>query len=312
MKLDKAQRGAVSRATSSPASRERVLLIGGTGYIGSRLYRFLKLAEFEVDTVDLELRGNRVNVDNHKIDFQYLTAAFLSRYSDIILLAGHSNVAQSVNDPYGAFENNLVKFTNLLAKLNGQRLVYASSSSIYTGIGGKIVNESWQTFNFMNMYDFTKYACDAVSKMLYQNFYALRFGTVCGPSENLRLDLMINRMVWSAVTRGKIQVANPQIRRPILGIGDLCRAVELILRGPDDPGIYNLASFNTTVGEVAAEVCAILGCGIERLPESPTYDFSMENNKIALSYGFQPAESVGTIVDDLLRLHDERDLRSLE
>src|SRR5712692_10305811 len=145
--------------------RERVLLIGGTGYICSRLYRDLKLANFDIDTVDLELRGNKVNPDNYRVDFQYLTTSTLSRYSAVILLAGHSNVAQSMRDPYGAFENNLVKFTNLIAKLSKQKLIYASSSSVYTGVGGKVVDENWQTFNFMNMYDFTKYACDAVSKM---------------------------------------------------------------------------------------------------------------------------------------------------
>jgi len=116
------------------------------------------------------------------------------------------------------------------------------------------------------MYDFTKYASDAVSKLLYENFYALRFGTVCGPSENIRLDVMINKMVWSGLTRGKIEISNPQISRPILGIHDLCRAVELIVTGGDTPGIYNLSSFNTKVGSLGVEVAKILGCAIELLP----------------------------------------------
>jgi nucleoside-diphosphate-sugar epimerase len=215
-----------------------VLIIGGVGYVGSALFRGLTASGFEVDTVDQELRGNRVNGRNVRADFQHLTASFLGKYSTIILLAGHSNVGQSVKDPYGAFDNNLVSFKTLLSKLNNQRLIYASSSSIYTGVGGQVVDENWKTFNFMNMYDFTKYACDAVSQLLYKNFYALRFGTVNGPSENIRLDLIINRMVWSGLTKGKVQMSNPQIRRPILGISDLCRSVDAIVRGPDVPGIY--------------------------------------------------------------------------
>ena len=95
----------------------KLLLLGGTGYIGSRLYRYLASRGVAVDTVDLELRGNRINLDNIRMDYRDLTAQFLSAYDVVVLLAGHSTVAQSLRDPYGAFENNLVKFAHLLGKL---------------------------------------------------------------------------------------------------------------------------------------------------------------------------------------------------
>jgi nucleoside-diphosphate-sugar epimerase len=282
-----------------------VLIIGGVGYVGSALFRGLTASGFEVDTVDQELRGNRVNGRNVRADFQHLTASFLGKYSTIILLAGHSNVGQSVKDPYGAFDNNLVSFKTLLSKLNNQRLIYASSSSIYTGVGGQVVDENWKTFNFMNMYDFTKYACDAVSQLLYKNFYALRFGTVNGPSENIRLDLIINRMVWSGLTKGKVQMSNPQIRRPILGISDLCRSVDAIVRGPDVPGIYNVA-------EVAHAVSAALDCEFEHLPDSPSYDFSMHTNKLSDVYKIKPQDTLESIIQELIDFHKVKDLRNYE
>jgi len=298
------------RASSSIMGN--VLLIGGAGYIGSALFRYLTKAGLTVDTVDQELRGNPANKRNIRTDFQHLTASFLARYSTIVLLAGHSNVQQSMRDPYGAFDNNLVSFKTLLSKLNDQRLIYASSSSIYTGVGGQVVDENWKTFNFMNMYDFSKYACDAVSKLLYENFYALRFGTVNGPSENLRLDLIINRMVWSGLTHGKVQMSNPQVRRPILDIKDLCRTVEAIVQGSDHPGIYNVASFNTTVQEVGDAVADAIGCGIEHLPPSATYDFSMEINKIRDVYGISPRGTLRSIIKDLIDFHGGHDLRNFE
>jgi nucleoside-diphosphate-sugar epimerase len=183
---------------------------------------------------------------------------------------------------------------------------------VYTGVGGQVVDENWKTFNFMNMYDFTKYACDAVSQLLYKNFYALRFGTVNGPSENIRLDLIINRMVWSGLTKGKVQMSNPQIRRPILGISDLCRSVDAIVRGPDVPGIYNLASFNTTVAEVAHAVSAALDCEIEHLPDSPSYDFSMHTNKLSDVYKIKPQDTLESIIQELIDFHKVKDLRNYE
>jgi nucleoside-diphosphate-sugar epimerase len=290
----------------------RVLVIGGTGYIGSAVYRHLTATGIAVDTVDRELRGNRVNEHNLRCDFQELTPAFLADYPAIILLAAHSNVAQAVNDPYGAFDNNLVAFRGLLAKLRGQRLIYASSSSIYTGVGGQVVDESWKTFNFMNMYDFSKYACDAISSLLYRNFYALRFGTVNGPSENLRLDLMINRMVWSGLTRGRVQMSNPEVRRPILGMSDLCRAIEAIVTGPDAPGIYNVASFNTTVAAAAAAVADTIGCPIETMPPSPTYDFTMRVKKLTDVFGVEPRQTARSLIQELIAWHHGHDLGSFE
>src|SRR5271165_4191130 len=94
------------RQSKGYPSRMDVLLIGGTGYIGSAVFRHLTAAGLNVETADLELRGNRVNARNHKVNFQHLTSSFLSHYSTVILLAGHSNVRQSVEDPYGAFDNN--------------------------------------------------------------------------------------------------------------------------------------------------------------------------------------------------------------
>ncbi len=289
-----------------------VLIIGGTGYIGSALFRHLTRVGIAVDTVDQEARGNWVNSRNLRCDFQDLSTSFLAEYPTIVLLAGHASVARAVSDPYGAFDNNLVAFRDLLAKLRGQLLIYASSSSIYSGVGGQVVDEDWQTFNFMNMYDFSKYACDAVSRLLYRNFCSLRFGTVNGPSDNLRLDLMINRMVWSGLTRGEVCLSNPEVRRPILGIGDLCRAVEAIVKGPGIPGIYNVASFNTTVADAADAVAETIGCPVRSMPPSPTYDFTMGFNKIKTVFGVEPRETLRSIIEDLVAWHRIHDLRRFE
>lgn len=235
-----------------------------------------------------------------KIDYNHFPAHKLRRYDVIILLAAHSNVKQSVADPFGAIDNNLTKFVNLISKLDSQKLLYASSSSIYTGVGGVAVDEGWKTFNFSNMYDFSKYACDGIASLLYENAYALRFGTVCGASPNLRPDLMINAMVKDAIEVGKIKIFNGHVRRPILGISDLCMAIDLILSNNAAPGIYNLCSFNASVSEIAERIATYLKCNTEVHPPTETYDFSMENKKAATELGFCPTATVETIVDELV------------
>src|SRR4051794_23820864 len=104
-------------------------------------------------------------------------------------------------------------------------------------------------------------------------------------------------------------MSNPEIRRPILGIGDLCRAVEAIVRGPGVPGIYNVASFNTTVADAADAVAAAIGCPVRTMPPSPTYDFTMGVNKIKDVFGVEPAETLQSIIRDLISWHRVDDLR---
>jgi len=127
---------------------------------------------------------------------------------------------------------------------------------------------------------------------------------VCGASPNIRLDLMINRMVWSALTRGYVEIANPEVQRPILAMKDLLHGVADII---DDyivsipAGIHNLATANVRVGPIGMFVADRLGVKVKKLPATQAYDFSMQ-----LSGLFMPQESITSIVDDLIENHGEQ------
>lgn len=259
----------------------KILLLGGLGYIGSRLYVHLKTEGHEIDTVDLELRGNFTNPDNRKRDYRQITT--LRGHDAVILLAGHSSVGAAEKDPTEAFHNNLTGLVDLCSLLDGQMLIYASSASIYSVRGGR----------YRNMYDLTKTVGDEAVRLLYsQHAFGLRFGTLAGASPNMRLDLMVNRMVHDALTRGRVYVRNPEIKRPILGMGDLCRGVSVILRGHMMPGCYNFASFNSTVGAIGAEIATLMGVEVEYLPPTPAYDFEMPGS-------FLPRDTLKDIVAEL-------------
>ncbi len=281
----------------------RVLLLGGCGYIGSALSGHLRRSGIAVDTVDLEWFGNPANPDNRRRDYRGLTVDELEPYAAVILLAAHSSVAMANRDVGAAFANNLVGFQELTTKLRrNQRFIYASSSSVYSGSGATVVDETWSRFNVSNMYDLSKYSADGLAGISGLDYYGLRFGTVNGASPNLRTDLMINRMVMTAAAEGRIELFNPGIHRPILGLADLCRAVQAILLGPPRPGIYNLASFTTTVGAVADAVAACLGVDIRRGQDGAAYDFSMTATKFAAAYDFTFVETVDSVVDSLQQL----------
>jgi nucleoside-diphosphate-sugar epimerase len=283
-----------------------ILIIGGCGYIGSALFRFLEKKHcYHIDTVDTEWFGNHINPRNYAIDIANITESFLSRYAVIILLAGHSSVSMCYNDPLGAFNNNVTHFIELLSKLTpSQRFIYASSSSVYSGASTEIYTEdSFKSYYPLNTYDLSKWEIDLYAQLGKLSYYGLRFGTVCGASPNLRIDLMINAMYHTAKTDRIINLYHPEIHRPILGMTDLCRAVESIILAPEDKsGIYNLASFNTTAHNIAQSVSKHTKTKIHRKTppsEIQPYSFSISSEKFCTTFAFSFQDTVQTIIQDL-------------
>ena len=294
------------------------LILGGCGYIGSKLFNYLKQKNYDVKSLDLELFGNP-NIPNTKANYNVLTKEDIERFENIILLAGHSSVKMCESNMIGCFKNNVQYFVELLSKISkNQKFIYASSSSVYGNVNRNIVTEECDEYVAGSFYDLSKAEIDYYAKLFDEvNYYGLRFGTVNGFSPNTRNDVMINAMVSSAIVNKEIKVFNPMIRRPILYINDLCRAIEtIILEGNhSNRGLYNLASFNSTadiIGRKTSEVFDDVKLSvIEREPtpeeninkklNSKVYDFAISSDKFISTFNFK---FEGTIKDIALELKE--------
>lgn len=280
---------------------KKILIIGGQGYIGSSISNKL-LPDYDVKTVDLNWHGNIIKTINTSLDFDLLEKAFLETFDIIVFLAGHSSVQMCNNDPCGAIQNNLTKFINFLYKINGKKLIYASSSCVYNHI--KNANEN-KDINCNDVYSFTKFSVDKFILMnkLDIEYYGLRLGTVNGFSLNFRNDLMINKMIHDSLATKKITVSNSQFFRPILSIEDLSEAIKKIIDTTEkNPGIYNLCSYNESIGQIAKTVASI--CGSEIIHEknaTTTFDFTMNCSKFNKKFNFKPSNnSTNIIVESIL------------
>ena len=294
----------------------KILLIGGCGYIGSQLFNFLD-KKYNVESVDLELFGNP-KIKNSKINFKNLSEDYLSQFSDIILLAGHSSVKMCEENLIGCFKNNVEYFVELLTKIkDNQKFIYASSSSVYGNVNRNIVNENCEEYVAGSFYDLSKAEIDHYAKIFDKvNYYGLRFGTVNGYSPNIRTDIMINAMVNSILDTNIIKVFNPMVRRPILWINDLCRAIEKIIIEGDKSkrGLYNLASFNSTVDMIGRKVANVFeGSELQIIENEPSkeelelnkklhskvYDFSISSDKFITTFDFQFEGTIEIIAREL-------------
>lgn len=222
------------------------------------------------------------------------------------------------SDAQSTFRNNVDNFVQLLGKLRkGQRLIYAGSSSVYNGIPDDNVTEEYSLLAPSNVYDYTKQDIDRFAALFPDiEYYGLRFATVNGISDNLRTDIMINMMVENAVLNDEVKLFNAEIRRPILHIKDLCKAIQAIIDCTEDKrGVYNLSSFNATAGSIAEGVADVAGVDLKRVTQQdvekvlnsklPTvYDFSISAKKFEDAFDFKFAGTLKTIVEEVQEYYE--------
>jgi UDP-glucose 4-epimerase len=128
----------------------KILVTGGTGYIGSHTVVELQKQDFEVVIVDNlsnsqaevvdsieKITGIRPHFEEFDLVNRELTEAFFKRHNDIkgvIHFAAFKAVGESVEKPLMYYRNNLVSLMNILESMisNGiPNLVFSSSCTVY-------------------------------------------------------------------------------------------------------------------------------------------------------------------------------------
>jgi nucleoside-diphosphate-sugar epimerase len=200
-----------------------------------------------------------------------------------------------------------------LAKVAGvRRFVFASSCSVY-GAGSEAPRTESDTVAPLTAYARSKVALEEGLRSLADDRFqvtCLRFATACGLSPRLRLDLVLNDFVASALTTGKIKVLSDGTPwRPLIHVSDMARAMEWGLsRGNDCGGefvVVNTGSdaWNFQIRELATAVAEALGSvtvefNPDAIPDKRSYrvDFGLFSR---LAPEFVPVTSLPDAVKSL-------------
>lgn len=294
---------------------KNILIIGGKGYVGTRLCDELDENVVSVDANFFNSAPSKRK--NIQIDYNQLDTNYLSDFSHIILLAGHSSVRMCDDISCSVYKNNVNNFVNLLNKLNSdQTLIYASSGSVYGNCKEKLATEQTKLDSPYNMYDLTKQMIDvyALTSKPSPRFFGLRLGTINGFSRTLRTDVMMNSMITTAWREKKVLLFNADTNRSIIGTTDLVRVIRCIISSNTaNSGVYNVSSFTKTSGEMAQIVSNKTGVPIELVVPSEEnknslneklvsskYNFSLCCDKFKNDFSFEFEETANSIVDDLM------------
>ena len=292
----------------------KLLVAGGAGYLGSVLIPRLLDRGYQVDVVELFWFGNqlpsRVGILNK--DIFHLSVADLKPYDQVIFLAGLSNDPMAEYSPSKNFVLNAAApaYLAYIAKIaKVKRYIYASSCSVYGYTENELYDETRPVASSYP-YGISKLQGEQAALQLESEEFSvisLRKGTISGYSPRMRLDLIVNTMFKTAVRDRVITVNNPSIWRPILSMDDAATAyIRAIEANAQTSGVFNLASGNHTVGEVADVVrCVIderlgirINLNIKHVQDFRNYKVSTDKAATVLS--FHPSGSVKSIVEDLI------------
>lgn len=296
----------------------RIVVAGGAGYIGSALVPKLVSRGYDVTVYDLLWFGNQlpndVRVEQRSI--MDITEKDLGGVDAVIFIAGLSNDPMAEYSPAKNFVDNAScpSYLAYIAKRAGvRRFIHGGSCSVY----GYTLNELYdETAPAVSSYPYgiSKLQGEFGSLQLRDDKFSvigLRKGTVSGYSPRMRLDLVVNTMFKCAIQDEVIQVNNPSIWRPILSISDAVDAyVRSVEAAPEVSGIFNVASGNYTIGEladcVADGVKEYMGItariNVQHIQDFRNYKVSWENARNVI--GFHPRHTVRDIVKNLADNYD--------
>lgn len=296
----------------------RVLISGAAGYIGCWTTRKFIEAGHDIVAVDKLLFPSGVaalsSLGVTPIEADIRTHDF-TRHHDVdvvVHLAGLSNDPSAQWNPQANDQMNTVATQRLVDGLGDKRIIFASSASVY-GFSDKPKLTEDDSTNPISYYAESKLAAEAF--VLQANGVVLRQATVMGYSPRHRNDLVVNSMVRSACTTGKIVVnAGGEALRPLIEIQDLAEC-HVRMAESNAEGIFNvnherIGSTRTCEGYTVACLALwikelLLKHGIEcqvvgnwDCTEGRSYDTSSQ--KLRDTLGWAPTRGVAAAVSDIL------------
>jgi nucleoside-diphosphate-sugar epimerase len=313
--------------------KEKVLLIGGAGYLGRVISEEFINKNYFVRVLDnCTYQGvkNQFNIKNSNFEFIYgdksdliTLKKALNNIDVVVLLSG------LVGDPVTKKYPKLSKKTNVdkikkclrfIDKHKIKKLVFVSTCSNYGVTKKQIpVNED----NKLNPISAYSKAKVHIEKFLINNkkklsfpFTILRFSTAFGYSKRMRFDLTVNQFVKDIYLGKKIELYDSDTWRPYCHVKDFANAIHRVLQSNKKLTKNNI--FNVGRNENNFSKLSLIKLIIKKMKKgsykivknsNDRRDYIVDFSKIKKILKFTPKISVGYGINEILDKLKKREIK---
>jgi UDP-glucose 4-epimerase len=312
-------------------AKQKVLITGGAGFIGSHLAEALLAAGHDVTAIDDLSTGSMDNIrailDNPGFHFVYDTVRntemmhVLVEKCDVVYhLAAAVGVQLIVDDPVHTIETNIHGSEVVLNIANKfrKKILIASTSEVYGKSDRVPFREDDDTVMGSTKFSRWAYACskaiDEFLGMAYYEQYGLpvvvaRFFNTVGPRQTGRYGMVIPRFVERALKNEPLLVYGTGKQSRCFGyVGDVVAAAVALMASPDAAGrVYNVGSTEEiSMEDLAKKIIAATGSkseiryiSYEEAYGKPVDDMMRRTpclDRLEAAIGFRPTTSLETIL----------------
>lgn len=293
----------------------KVLVTGGAGYLGSLLVPELLSRGHTVTVFDMLMWGihpllpvatnANLTIVRGDVRDEKRYGELIVKHDAIVNLAAIVGFPACAEKPLDARTINLdaVRFLGQKAS-KGQMLIQASTGSTYGQVDGVCTEDT--PINPVSLYGETK--AEAETYILEKGGVPLRFATVFGISPRIRLDLLVNDIVYQVVHYKNFMMFEGHARRTFLHSTDAARSVTFTLDNYDKmSGLpYNVGddSMNYTKRQIAEMVRQKYDYylhGAEFGVDKDKRDYEVSYDRIK-SLGYRAKVTMSDGLDELLRI----------
>ena len=299
-------------------TKEKILITGGAGYLGSVLTPYLLQRNYQVTVLD-NLVFNQAPLLDCCADQNFtfirgdicdgeLMTALVPKFDVIVPLAAIVGAPACKRNPSLTQLVNHDAYMNLIELVSSDQLVLFPTTNSGYGIGEK---DSFCTeespLRPLSEYGRTKVAIEA-ALLEKGNAITYRLATVFGMSPRMRMDLLVNDFVYRALKEGTLVLYEEHFRRNYIHVRDVAKAFLFGLenRTSMQGEAFNvgLSSANLTKRQLAEKIK-------EHLPQTYIHsaeigedpdkrDYLVSNEKME-GCGWVPSYSLDDGIEELIK-----------
>lgn len=296
--------------------KNKILIVGGAGYIGGYMTDYMLLHNYDVTVYD-----NLLYEPHYLKDVKFIRGDVRSRETLLSIAKDFDTViwlsaivgdgACAVNEKLTQ-EINFESFKWFVDRYKG-KIGFTSTCSVY-GLNNELIDES-ATPNPLSLYAETKLQAEQYLINNHDNNFIFRLGTLYGLGDlfsRIRLDLVLNILTKKATIGEKLSVFGGDQWRPLLHVKDVAHATKYFIEN-NYKGLYNLSSRNYTIKDLAEEVLNIIPTASITYTDMKFEDlrnYKVKNDKL-LETGFTNFIDVDEGINEMVKIFKEGRIKNL-